>query len=1306
MEKKRAIIWFEIFLLITSSIAFSYILKENSAGVETIAWNIEKEGKISSIYRVIIETVIGSSNIVSAEPAVYTCLKGKDGSICQEFPTFTSSDVEACNEACDGECLPARASDVSQCKLGTCYDSSEGLCSPNTGKQSCESSGKQWFDDKFGNVNQCKQGCCVLGDETSFTTQQQCAKISSQRGFEINFKPEVNTELACIVLSKTQEEGACVFDQDFEKTCKFTTKSNCLTIGGDFQSGVLCSYPELNTVCEKQKSTSCVEGKDEIYWFDSCGNRENIYTGSNPAQKDKSWNEGKILAKQNSCELGNTNDPLRNQATCGNCNYLTGSTCGQKTSDEKLSDNSQNFVCKDLRCIDSSGKERQNGESWCAYQGAIGTDKGAGNFLRGTDTPGSRHFREVCIDGEVRVEQCADYRNEICVEAQAPTQGGDKLSSAACRINRWQQCLEYNTQPGANTPAGTKARDNQCEKNPDCFVKEVNIDDGFKFNMCAPKYPPGFDLGANSESAEGICSMASQTCTVVYVKKISGWKCVANCDCEKAGFAQQMNDLCMSLGDCGASSNYLGEYSDEGYAVKKAPKLSGAYVDKLKSYEDYKNSPNKFASPGNTSSFYESLGIPEGLGDAGEGPVDPTKSFQTLGMISGAAGVGLIWAAGAGYLPSFLTASVATVSSTPLTTGVAAGQYAVTFNPGLSAFGGALAGAGIGFAATSMLIKFLGIGPGLSTFEAYGLMAAGTIGAGLAGYALASGSSVGGVGGLFSGAAPIWGVVGAYLFVAVIVAIVIMKFLGVGKTKKIKVQFSCYPWQAPNGGDNCGSCGSDGLPCSRYSCQSLGQTCEFINEGTGNELCIDIAPNDVTPPVINPLQSALSGNFSYVDVNQNGFKIKGTGSEGECVKANIPFVFGLEMNEPSQCRFDVVRSNSYDEMEFEFGGRTVYLYNHTQIFSIPSLESLGIPGYDPNARSEYNLYVRCKDKSGNINQNEYAINFCIQPGDDLTPPYVNARDPQQEYISFGTNTLNATIYTNEPAECKFSKEDKNYDLMENVMNCENDVEDQTLKGFACQAEFEVGNKTEDESYYVRCKDQPWLDESRGVIIVDEGTDENGVQSTREIPAPGKKRNVMSQSYQFNIKKSKSELIIDSIKPSNQTLVFGTQPVTIESEIKTSGGVDGSARCAYKSGDNYIDFFDTLGKTHKQTFQGFFEGDKILDVRCVDSAGNVAEKIAAFKVKIDTQAPIVTRVYDSSGSLIIVTDEDAECVYKTSVSRRNSNSCSFTFEDENVTRMDGFGKLHGTSFDGTTHYVKCKDVFGNAPGSCSIIVKGG
>ncbi len=62
-----------------------------------------------------------------------------------------------------------------------------------------------------------------------------------------------------------------------------------------------------------------------------------------------------------------------------------------------------------------------------------------------------------------------------------------------------------------------------------------------------PKYPGGFSLKDERymKTAEQLCGMADQTCTVVYKPKTwGGCELIANGNCVSEGFAQGMNDLC------------------------------------------------------------------------------------------------------------------------------------------------------------------------------------------------------------------------------------------------------------------------------------------------------------------------------------------------------------------------------------------------------------------------------------------------------------------------------------------------------------------------------------------------------------------------------------------------------------------------------------------------------------------------------------------------------------------------------------------------------------------------------------------
>jgi hypothetical protein len=1268
----------QVFLLVSLSFSFSYIFGEahkdyDIYGVEDRVGGVG--GFTFNVLGKIVEFVFSDVGLASAAElspedfsGPHTCPVSNNGSICQQFI------ASQCEDNCAVGCIPNERGQTDECRIGTCFDPNEGTCLAGSPKAACTDEGGEWFNDPNENVPICREGCCVInGEQTFLGTARECEK-EGEYGKSVEFLPEIDSELACLALGATQEEGACTFSSgDFGETntCRFTTHSSCLQIGGQFSSGFLCSHPDLNTNCEAQDSVSCIDGKDEVYWLDSCGNRENIYD----INKVKSLNNYKILSKQESCSLGDSANPLENQESCGSCNYVLGNVCGAKTEDEKLSDSEQDFVCKSLDCVDSQGQIRRSGESWCAYQGAIGLSD---DEKRSRDTPGSRHFRETCFDGEVREEACQDYRNEICVESQEliPDGGGDSISFASCRINRWQECLEYNSEEDQDEKI------NLCNSNPDCYINQVNVDSDFNFNICAPKYPAGFDLDRNLEGAESICGFASQRCTSIFVKKLSGkWKCESNCNCEDGIFAEELNDLCISLGDCGAIANFNGDLS-ESYRVSRAPGLSQGYLDEVESYSEVRG--GEFADPGNLSQFLGSLGIP---GDLGKGEFnDPNAAFVAqISKNSGAAGTLLTLAANTGTGASLL--KVAGIVGKVGYTGATGTVYAATG----TGFGGALSGVLAGAAAASLVIQISGVSGGLPEWAVYGLIAVGTgigvfagttsialgattVGEGVAAAGVGVAGSAAGAGSLFAAAAA------AFIWAAVIVGVIVgvLKLLGTGKTRKKIYEFQCKAWQAPFGGSGCYKCGADGFPCSEYACKSLGQTCEFINKGTGDETCVDINPNDLIPPRIKLNEDVLAEGQRYENIGEFGFKIVKEEGDG-CVGEYEQITIGVESDEPMICASDFVRTTEFDEMSGDFG-RGVFLREQTQNILVPSLDSLGVPGFDPDRRADLSLYVRCKDKSGNEAVRESVIEMCVGPGNDISPPRIRRGQPVLEDIRFDSTGENISIYTSEPAECRWDLEDKDYEFMESEMFCANDLDEQTIFGWQCFTEVPVVG--EKNIYNIRCLDQPWLNESEKV---------------------GDRRS-NSKSLPFNLTRSSENLKIVSISPMNETLVFKTDPATVEVIVKTEGGVDGNAQCFYEFNGNKIPFLDTYRKVHRQPFNEFLRGNKELNIVCEDVAGNVASETSKFRIEIDTNAPDVTRAYVRAGNLFIGTNEDAECRVSKIKEVKKVDGCGFNFEDGE--KMSGTGQKHTLDFEpGITHYVKCKDELDNVPGRCSIILKG-
>jgi len=204
------------------------------------------------------------------------CEKTNTGAFCQNVP------AEEC--ALDSRQVPTSCDSTSYCKAGTCYDSTEGTCLDNTPQLVCNDNGGIWSEER---PPQCELGCCILGDQAAFVSLVRCKRLAGFLGLETNYNTEIQNELACIQSVQQQDRGACVYEFEFERTCKFGTRGECegttstggngTTSTGTFYENKLCSAEELGTICGPTTQTTLVDGKDEVYYKDSCGNPANIY---------------------------------------------------------------------------------------------------------------------------------------------------------------------------------------------------------------------------------------------------------------------------------------------------------------------------------------------------------------------------------------------------------------------------------------------------------------------------------------------------------------------------------------------------------------------------------------------------------------------------------------------------------------------------------------------------------------------------------------------------------------------------------------------------------------------------------------------------------------------------------------------------------------------------------------------------------------------------------------------------------------------------------------------------------------------
>jgi len=488
------------------------------------------------------------------------------------------------------------------------------------------------------------------------------------------------------------------------------------------------------------------------------------------------------------------------------------------------------------------------------------------------------------------------------------------------------------------------------------------------------------------------------------------------------------------------------------------------------------------------------------------------------------------------------------------------------------------------------------------------------------------------------------------------------------KDKKTKTfVFECNVWDAPSGGDKCEECNKNELlPCSEYQCRSLGQGCEMF-EGK----CVWMNKEDVSSPTIEPWIEALSPNLKYTEVTSTRAKIINNKKESGCIEPSRLFSFGITTNEPTKCRYDVVRKDEFDKMQYVFGDGTRN-YNHIYMTAMPKLNISQIEGLSITNNGDYNvdLYVRCADAKGNYNKANFIFRFCIDQGPDTTVPLIIGTSLEdgapvaynQEEINFGIDVSDSS-----KVSCKWSKQDKTYEQMENEMSCDNE------EGFKishrCTTTLTGLENMKNNKFYFRCKDEVG--------------------------------NVNDESQEITLKGTQ-ELVINYVGP-NGTIKGSTDTVEIVLEAETSfGAEEGIATCYYSEKDeedSYIEFAETKSYTHSQSIYRD-TGHYKYYIKCRDAGGNSETKTVEFDVEIDKLAPIIVRAYNDGEKLIIITNEEAECVYDT-------RDCSYNF-DEGIEEMATIDyKKHSTDWDtDSTYYIKCKDDSGNlpSPNKCSIVVK--
>ena len=1081
--------------------------------------------------------------------------------------------------------------DSTFCKPGCCI-SPNGDCSKQVSKGTCDALEGYTFDaDATCNIAKCNKGCCVLGGSSClYSTEKKCGSVLQEYP-EIakDYRP-IGSEQECTNVCRAADKGCCVRD---DGTCKYEARGICTLPDGTGSTGfyneVFCANAALEQSCEctPHAYKSCVEGSEDVYYFDSCGNQEDVAT-------DCDYGAG---------DLCSAPDANSDEAYCKSVNCDAANNAQPK----------QNVNVKDNEILidDYSANDRRNGESWCLYDGKVGATY---------DLVGSRYFRSLCLNGESIIEPCKDFREEICAQGDVDTNQG-LYRESSCFVNKYSECTTLcnsnkETDPSSPDFELKVKTDRSCCENPLRSCAWVNTKPDNSTGICIPGIKPGgkFWPEENAASTQGTelgqkCGIASRTCEAAWIIPTIGDEyCEKNCECYDNGYLEFVNTYCKGLGDCGAHYNYVGSYDNNGlYRSWTGTPIKPGGKDPLKTLED----PNKFNN-----------GQDDDLAVSGDGLFAGRFNLEDLYKKSESPniGIGLAGAAGYGALGVGAGLGIAAAAGVGLTTGgILAGGGTVSLMA--TTAGGAAAGAalgtvaGIAAIAAALIIGVYGLAKGDRTavFMA-GALAGATALIAVAASALPAVALTTATGLTMTG-------YGAIIAAVIAITFITLSLLESSETRT--VQLTCSPWQPPLGGDDCELCDKDDLKqCSEYRCRSLGATCKFIkeNEGTRKGTCYNADPNDVNRPIIQRWDETfnviskrqdIADRFQIRDFEEGGLE------GGYEIMGEIPSFsrinFGIQTNELSQCRMGDELKNTYNELTLPFPD--TYFSNWHNISIGPLL-----PG------KTYEYYVICRDPSGNPKEEgrtaPFKIRFKTDNGPDLEPPLIIATSvPNNGKIMADANALLLGLYVDESSQfsCKYSNQDKDYTLMESNTTCAAAPAESILSSYALCADNLTIVGEEPNVFYFRCADRP-------------------VNAQGQAQEP----NINGGSYIYTVTKSKP-LKITQASPQGQTLY--SKEATMQAKT-AEGSESGLATCYYEGSGYTSEFFKTnqTDGIHEQKFLGLPRGFYNFAVTCYDSVRNEAKDNINFTIDVDEVAPVITGLYNSGSSTIINFNEPATCEY--------------------------------------------------------------
>jgi len=453
----------------------------------------------------IISTIFISSIALAQEPTSetpFTCLETTDNRKC-----IGTTVASICKE---GKIRNVLKENLPECKPVCCIKE-DGSYFENVPFSQCSGEKRDGICSSFPDL---KQMCCIYGDQYKLTTEKGCYDLKSKLEFQIDPRIEpANSEQECSNFVRKEEFGCCI--RELGNACTWEQDSTC---DGEFFRGLACNKIQDPNKCnanEGEEIKVCDESSNRIKTLDS----RNQFTGKEE-----------------------------------NCNSLDGKVC-------------VNGECVDKSClkgnmhvpsyIENSINPVRNGESWCWYDSKEGP---AG------DLPGSRQYIHRCLNSKEEVDELPQDRSEICMNVVSNT---IVLHQAIKRQNRYKYsdktCMECTTK--------------DCCEDPriwDCVWA------GNEKGVCIPLTPPSphiSDTQSNTfpqaecntgkfktqDSSDNIGILKQNAAWYNTLSSGFDWECTDNCELYLPEYANSMNTICASYGDCGADFGLNREWTNDGF---------------------------------------------------------------------------------------------------------------------------------------------------------------------------------------------------------------------------------------------------------------------------------------------------------------------------------------------------------------------------------------------------------------------------------------------------------------------------------------------------------------------------------------------------------------------------------------------------------------------------------------------------------------------------------------------------------------------------------------------------------------------